>query len=196
MKINKTFIKLVRMGFQPHSPSGQCPDASSMFAIFEHNDVEYSIDDLGVYEEYEDSSSLLEALVSLDLVVERHHTEIKAVKQFIEKLNSKDIWVSVNPGLQLSVTFGDDVGAIGDMLLSFPSDEALEEFKNDVLKMSDYDPEIEASLAEIDSQNELLLVVTDVDYIESFKRFKHKNIIVRNINDIDDFDDLGEDDDE
>lgn len=185
MKINQTYIKLQRMGLKPRATKGEFIGADTMFSIFNHDGVQYSVDDLGMYESTGDSSSLIEAVLHVDPVVERHHLVIKKVMEFVKQYTNNDTWVTVNPGLQLSVTFGDKSGPSADMLLSFPDEESVEEFKQELREMGELDSELEKELEEMSISDEFLIVVTNLSLRNHFSKFKEAGVVVKYIDDED-----------
>lgn len=183
MAINKTFMKLLRLGITPDNALGSHKDSETMFKIDEAFSIEWSVDDLSYYEETGDHDTIIDSVRNLILVQERHTDIIHCILGHLERKLKKPVWVTANAGKQLSVTFGDDNGSIADLMLSFKSDEAFDEFKQEVLQMGLVEDESQLNEEDLSS---MLLVILVPDYKKHFEDFSYPDLKIHSLDD-DDF---------
>lgn len=199
MAINKTFMKLLRLGLTPNNARGAHRDSHTMFVVHAEGGIEYAIDDLGYYEDTGDSTTIVESIENIEFVLDRHQELVQnLVSHFKEKLG-RDVWMTVNAGMQVSISLGDCEGAFADVMLSFRDEKALEDCKAHIREMVHEEDMSEKVLEE---QLKLyLMVILQPEYKAIGKELEGGNLIVRGLDDEDfgfyydeDEDDEGEDD--
>ena len=173
--MTNTFAKYLRLGITPRPVRGNWIDGDYMYSIY-HDDVQYTIDDLGDYEIDGDVSLILECLEAHEMIIERHHTLVKEIYELIKDHLQKDIWVCVGMGMQLHCTFGDNKGAFSHLMLDFINPE---KFQQAVDKLKNLIGEEFA--ADFEEVNKFVLMVTDKDKFEIFKNYHNPTVDVVNL---------------
>ena len=188
-------MKLLRLGITPNNATGAHKDSGTMFVVHVEDGIEYSIDDLGYFEETGDSEAIIGAVENLELVLARHHSLVLKLKSHFEKRLKRTVWVTANAGMQVSITLGDFNGAFADVMLSFASPEALEMCKEHIREMGILESEAELSR----QLNMFLMVILDPDYKKYTTGLVHPNMVIKSLDDKDfgsPYDDDEDDEDE
>lgn len=181
MAINKTYMKLLRLGITPNHALGAHKDSQTMFVVHVEDGIEYAIDDLGYFEETGDSEAVIGSIENLELVLDRHHDLVVKLKDHFQKKLKRNVWVTANAGMQVSITLGDFNGAFADVMLSFTSQKALEECKEHIREMGIVEDE-----EELNHQLSLyLMVILDPDYKKYSIGLSHPNLIIKSLDDED-----------
>lgn len=179
--MTKTFTKYLRLGIIPRLVRGNWMDGDYMYSIY-HDDVQYTIDDMGDYEIDGDVSYILECLESRDLIIERHHDLVKSIYDFVRKKTGKEVWVRVDSGIQLNCTFGDSTGELAQLMLGFIDPEqynaAVDELKAIIAKETGIEPDFEPA-------SKFVLLTSGEKVYEMFEDFEHEQVEVLNIDDTD-----------
>lgn len=175
--LTKTFAKYLRLGVIPRIVRGNWKDGDYMYSVY-HNDVQYTIDDMGDYEIDSDISYILDCLHARDLIIERNHDVVREVYEHLIDVLDDDVWVRVNTGLQLSCTFGDRSGVFAHLLMDFADERdyeaAVNKFKEVLKRSSDFDGDFEPP-------DDFVLMVTSKSKLELFEDFEHPKIKVLNV---------------
>lgn len=178
-RMTKTFAKYLRMGIIPRTVRGNWKDGDYMYSLY-HDDVQYSIDDMGDYEIDSDVSYILECIDTRNLIIERHHKIISEIYFCAKEKLDTDIWVRVGSGQQLNCTFGCSDGEFAHLMMDFidPAifDAAVEQFKKLLGEQFGEEPDFTPA------DNFVLMVGHENNFI--FENFSHPKIDVLNIDDI------------
>lgn len=162
--MTKTFAKYLRLGIIPRTVRGNWQDGDYMYSLY-HDSVQYTIDDYGDYEIDSDVTYLLDCLDARSRVIEKNHTLIKEIYEYIQKYEQADIWVRVNAGMQLSATFGSEDGVIATLMLDFVDKERFDQIVDDVKKLMRQNGEN----TNVSLPDGYFLVVQDRQYYDMFE---------------------------
>lgn len=146
--MTKTFAKYLRLGILPRPVRGNWEDGEYMYSVY-HDDVQYTIDDEGDYENTSNVDYILECLHARRLIINRNHDIVREVHQKLSDSLKDDVWVRVGVGMQLHVVFGCKSGEIATLLMDFEDDEQFQalvaEIKEMVFKETNEIPEVHNS---------------------------------------------------
>ncbi len=174
--MTKTFAKYLRLGITPRPVRGNWKDGDYMYSIY-HDDVQYTIDDMGDYEIDTDVSYILECLQARDLIIERNHDVVRSVYDHLVRYFDNDIWVRVNSGIQLTCSFGDRDGVFAHLSMDFVNEAdynaAVNKFKQLVNNIPGFED------AEV--PDGFIMMVIDSDKLQAFDSFEHPKIKVLNV---------------
>jgi hypothetical protein len=162
--MTKTFAKYLRLGIIPRTVRGNWQDGDYMYSLY-HDSVQYTIDDYGDYEIDSDVTYLLDCLDARSRVIEKNHTLIKEIYEYIQKYEQTDIWVRVNAGMQLSATFGSEDGVIATLMLDFVDKERFDQIVDGVKKLMRQNGEN----TNVSLPDGYFLVVQDRQYYDMFE---------------------------
>jgi glycogen debranching enzyme len=178
--MTKTFAKYLRMGIIPRKVRGNWKDGDYMYSLY-HDNVQYTIDDMGDYEIDSDVSYILDCLDARDLMIERNHEVISAVYNYAKSTIGSDVWVRVGCGQQLNCTLGDRDGEFAHFVMDFvnPSafDEAVSKIKKKIKEQIGEEPEFTPS-------ENFVLMITGQGNGFIFEGFSHPKVDVLNLDDI------------
>lgn len=191
--ITKTFTKYLRLGILPRLVRGNWEDGDYMYSIY-HDDVQYTIDDAGHYEIYNDVDYILDCLHSRTTIIERNHAFISGIYKHLMDVMSTDIWVRVGVGMQLNVVFGSEHGEIATFMMDFEDIEAfnelVEEIKSQIFEETNKEPVVEPS-------DYFTLILHNRTDIKLFKGYYNSKVSIHFMDEFeDDEDDEDGDDDE
>lgn len=178
--MTKTFAKYLRLGVVPRPVRGNWKDGDYMYSIY-HDDVQYTIDDMGDYEIDSDVSYILQCLKARDLIIDRNHDVVRFVYEYLVNFFDDNVWVRVNSGIQLSCSFGDRDGIFAHLSMDFVNQDdyerAVDKFKQMIKNLPGFD--------EVEVPDGFVMMVTDQRKLHAFDEFNHPKIKVLNIGDID-----------
>lgn len=172
--MSNTFAKYLRLGFLPRTVRGDWDNESLMYSFYQDN-IQYTIDDGGDYENDNDASYMVTCLKNREMIIERNHEIVTKVDAFIKKQFGNDVWALVGAGPQLHVSFGNKDGIIAALLMDFISPEHFQEFKRkitDVLFANTAPDDI----PEIDELDHFILAVYKEEYDAFFTSFNVEGI--------------------
>ena len=175
--LSKTFAKYLRLGVVPRLVSGNWKDGDYMYSVY-HDDVQYTIDDMGDYELDLDISYILDCLHARDLIIERNHAIVRNVYEHLVDVLDDDVWVRVNSGIQLSCTFGDRNGAFAHFLMDFAEQKDFEAVIDKFKKVLNSSSEFAGDFVPPD---DFVIMVTSKSKLALFDNFEHPKIKVLNI---------------
>ena len=174
--MTKTFAKYLRLGIVPRPVRGNWKDGDYMYSIY-HDDVQYTIDDMGDYEIDTDVSYILECLQTRELIIERNHDVVRSVYDHLAHYLDTDIWVRVNSGIQLTCSFGDRDGVFAHLSMDFVNESdynaAVNKFKQLVNNIPGFED------AEV--PDGFIMMVIDSNKLHAFDSFDHPKIKVLNV---------------
>lgn len=176
--MTKTFAKYLRLGITPRPVRGNWKDGDYMYSIY-HDDVQYTIDDMGDYEIDSDVSYILECLQARDLIIERNHDVVRCVYDHLVKYFDTDIWVRVNSGIQLTCSFGDRDGVFAHLSMDFVNAADYEAAVNKFKKMIKNVPGFE----DAEVPDGFVMMIVSPNKSQAFDEFEHPKIKVLNIGD-------------
>lgn len=160
--MTKTFAKYLRLGIIPRIVRGNWKDGDYMYSIY-HDNVQYCIDDCGDYEIDSSIDYILESLETRTDIIRTNHRLIKEIYEFLQDVYQTDIWVRVNPGMQLSASFGNSNGEIGVLMMDFVDTDKYDELLKEIKKSIGTD-------ADIKLPEGYVLIVNDLETYEIFDK--------------------------
>ena len=168
----KTYTKYLRKGITLRPVRGNHQYGDFMFSFY-HDNVQYTLDDSGDYEEGGGDDEYMDMLISsLAMIIERHHSTVKNVYNYIQKAYNSDVWVRAESGEQLRVTFGNEDGFICSLCLTYVDATALDELNEQLRE------EVGDESAQLINDGVFYLYPNNEKHNQYFKQLRVENVHV------------------
>lgn len=106
-----------KFGLEVTIPKGRCGFSENLMCA-PYDGVPYCIDDHGNFFKNCDDRSILKGIRHREMMIERHHEQIKQVYEHCTSLDRGDIWVLCGGGAQMQAFFGCSNGYLAILYLS------------------------------------------------------------------------------
>lgn len=198
MITSNTYYRYLRLGLavRPVRGAFMSDDREHEYAFaYPVEDVQYVLNDFGEFEETNDSTSLIEGVRNLELIVNSsRHEVVQQVLAFIRKHARKDaeLWCQVGTEPQLQIIFGDDQGIIAQLVMDFSSYEKFEEYKQKIIQSLIQLGIEDENMPDIQDIAEFVLIPANEEHVELFESMNIPGVIVESFDDEDDEDEEDE----
>lgn len=195
MITSNTYYRYLRLGLAVRPVRGLfvSEDNEQEYAFsYPVEDVQYVLNDFGEFEETNDSTSLMEGVRNLEMIVNSsRHEIVQQVLAFIRRHARKnaDLWCQVGTEPQLQIIFGDDSGIIAQLVMDFSSPEKFEEYKQKIIQSLVQLGIEDENMPEIADIEEFVLIPANEEHLDLFESMNIPGVIVERFDDEDDDED-------